>query len=309
MEVYDLKSMKREESVCSPLSIALGNFDGVHAGHRELICTAVRYAQKNGYASAVWTFSDEAGVLPNKPEVKCITTTREKLELIADLGVDYAILEDFEKIRNMTPENFVQDLLKKELNTGCAVCGYNFRFGAGGVGTADTLKALMSPLDCIVIPQYLVDCEPVSSTVVRKLVENGDMESAKKLLGHPFFIYASVVHGKQLGRTIGIPTINQNFPAGHVVPMKGIYACTVRADGKDYPGVANVGVRPTIIDDSHRINCETHIIGYDGWLYGKDVRVSFYKRLRDEMRFEDINALQEQIKKDIQNTVEYFNNR
>lgn len=306
MEVYDLKTMKREESVSSPLSVALGNFDGVHAGHAELIKETVRYAKANGCVSAVWTFADGAGVLPNKPDVPCITSTAEKLKLLSELSVDIAVIEDFESVRSLSPDEFVNGHLKDKLNVYCAVCGYDFRFGAGGKGTAELLKALMAPRDCIVVPQVIIDGERVSSTAVRELILKGNMETCAKLLGHPFFIESEVVTGKQLGRTIGIPTANQYFDRGHIVPKSGIYACTVTVDGTDYTGVSNVGIRPTIENDDHLINCETHIIGYDGYLYGKKVKISFVKRLRDEIKFDNVEALRRQIELDIKTAEEYF---
>lgn len=306
MQIYNLHTMKREESVSSPFSVALGNFDGVHAGHAELISRCVSHAQSHGHASAVWTFSDGTGTLPNKPGVRCLTATDEKLALIAALGVDYVILEEFSDVRELSPESFVKDLLINKYGAVCAVCGYNFRFGAGGAGDCEALQELMKPLDCIVVPPFYADGEPVSSTAVRKLLEDGDTERAACLLGRPFHIAFPVVDGKHLGRTIGIPTVNQNFPDGHVIPRYGIYACTVEANGQTFPGVANIGVRPTVKEDSHKVNCETHIIGFDGWLYGQRVKVSFYRRLRDEMRFVGIDELKAQIKRDIAAALGYF---
>lgn len=309
MEVYNLKTMKKEESICSPLSAALGNFDGVHIGHAELICRTVKYAKENGYASAVWTFAGDAGVLPNKPGARCITDTKEKLELIAALGVDYAILEDFEAVRDLSAKDFVATRLVNSLNVRCAVCGYNFKFGAGGKATADDLQKLMYPNYCIIVPQVFAGDTPVSSTAIRSLIENGDMEGAKRLLGHPFSISAPVEKGKQLGRTIGIPTVNQYFKDGHVVPKKGIYACLVTVNGEEFIGVSNVGIRPTIENDDHRFNCETHILGFDESIYGETVKISFYSRLRDELRFNGVEALRRQIDLDVQNARQYFDNQ
>ncbi|MBQ8552276.1 MAG: bifunctional riboflavin kinase/FAD synthetase [Clostridia bacterium] len=306
MDVYDLHKMQKEESAVSPLSVALGNFDGVHAGHAALIREAVAYAKAHGIKSAVWTFADGTAALPNKPDARCITSTRDKLALIASLGVDFAFLEEFQAVRGFTPERFVKELLIEKCGAVCAVCGFNFRFGAGGSGDNEALRQLMQPRDCIVVPPVYIGEKLVSSTAIRTLVEDGDMEGAATLLGHPFFITAPVLHGKQLGRTIGIPTINQNFPVGYVIPKNGIYACLVDIVGETFPGVANVGIRPTIENDSHKINCETHIIGYNGWLYGEDIRVSFHCRLRDEMKFEGVEALCKQIHRDIERTLAYF---
>ncbi len=305
MVILNLHNMQKEESVNSPLSVALGNFDGVHAGHTALILKAVEIAKEKGIASAVWTFADGKAVLPNKPGTLAITTLEERLSLIASLGVDYAILESFEDVRDYTPERFANELLKKKCKAVWTVCGFNFRFGAGGAGDSEKLRELMQPEGCTVVPPVYVNGEQVSSTLIRGYIEAGDMKAASELLGRQFFIDTTVTHGKALGRTIGIPTINQSFPEGHIVPKKGIYACIVHAEGEKYIGVANVGIRPTV-DSDDIINCETHIIGYDGELYGKQVRVEFFSRIRDEKKFGSVSELKEQIEKDIIYTKEYF---
>lgn len=305
MMILNLHSMQKEESVNSPLSVALGNFDGVHAGHTALILKAAEIAKEKGIRSAVWTFADGKAQLPNKPGALAITTLEERLSLIASLGADYAILESFEDVRDLTPERFVKELLIEKCRAEWAVCGFNFRFGVGGAGNSDRLCELMQPMGCTVVPPVYVNGEQVSSTLIRGYIESGDMKKASELLGRPFFIDSTVTHGKALGRTIGIPTINQSFPEGHIVPKKGIYACTVHAEGEKYMGVANVGIRPTV-DSDGGINCETHIIGYSGELYGEAVRVEFFERIRDERKFDGIDELKKQIEKDIFFTKQYF---
>lgn len=305
MEIIDLHKSQGEEGVSSPLSVALGNFDGVHVGHAALIKRAVEYAREHGLKAAVWTFSDDSSV-SGKPDGKRITSTDEKLSIFRELGVDYAFLADFSAVRDYSPDRFVSELLCGECHAVLAVCGFNFRFGRGGVGDANELVRLMSPHDCIVLPPVYVGDDLVSSTAIRAYIEDGDMEGASALLGRHFSICTPVVEGKRLGRTIGIPTINQNFPEGYVIPKGGVYACRVDIGGEVYAGVANVGTRPTIKADTHAVNCETHVIGYSGILYGRCVRVSFCKRLRDEVRFEDVEALRAQITRDVEETQKYF---
>ncbi len=309
MDVIDLQKSQREESVSSPLSVALGNFDGVHIGHAALISRAVQYAKEHGIRSAVWTFSDAPSVIPNKSGAKLITSACEKLELFKSLGVDRVYLMPFEAVRDYSPERFVKEILIDECRAECAVCGFNFRFGKGGSGDSDALTHLMLPRDCIVVPPVYVDGSLVSSSAVRALIEAGDVEAAAKLLGRRFFINQPVLEGKRLGRTIGLPTINQNFPDGHIIPKNGVYICEVEIDGREYVGVANVGVRPSVKNDTHKLNCETHIIGYEGELYGVNVKTSFCRRIRDEKRFESIEALGEQIRRDGEAAKEYFSKR
>lgn len=306
MEIIDLHKFAREESVSSPLSVALGNFDGVHVGHAALISRAVEYARAHGIKSAVWTFSNDASALPSKSGAKCITSTDEKLAIFRELGVDLAFLVPFDEVRDYSPQKFVREILIEKCGAVCAVCGFNFCFGKGGVGDSTELSRLMSPRDCIVVPAVYVGGSVASSTAVRTLIEEGDVEGASTLLGRPFSLEAPVTEGKHLGRTIGIPTINQNFKDGYVIPKTGVYACTVKIDGKDYRGVTNVGVRPTIKEDGHKINSETHIIGYEGELYGENVTIFFERRLRDEMKFESVDDLCAQVQRDIKAAVEYF---
>lgn len=309
--------MKREERAVSPLSpesgrgfaVALGSFDGIHAGHVALITRAVSAARERGLCSAVWTFRDDASQLPGKRGTRVITTLKEKLGLIASLGVDYALLEDFSRVRDYSPDYFVNQLLRVDCNTKLAVCGFNFRFGKGGLGDCDTLCELMGSENCIVVPPVYRAGHLVSSSAIRLLISAGEMEQAAELLTRPFFIDFPVVHGKQLGRTIGIPTINQEFPEGHVIPKNGIYACTVEIADDIFLGVANVGVRPTVDHDYAHINCETHIINYNGWLYGKNIKVSFYKRIRDEIKFPSVDELRAQIKRDIASAIDYFSKK
>lgn len=324
MDVYNLHTMKKEEGAGSPLLaertgaseiaslrtvVALGSFDGVHEGHAALILRAVDYAKRNKIYSAVWTFADDASVLPNKKGVRVLTTLSEKLSLIASLGVDFALLEDFSHVCDYMPERFVSELLKRDCGAVCAVCGFNFRFGKNGLGDCDTLRELMSPYECIVVPPVYKGGRLASSSAIRLLIEAGEIEEAALLLGRPFFIDFPVVRGKQLGRTIGIPTINQNFPEGHIIPKNGIYACTVDIGGDIFLGVSNVGVRPTVEDGFRSINCETHIINYNGWLYGKNIKVSFYKRLRDEIKFSGVDDLKAQIGFDIDAAIAYFSDK
>ncbi len=309
MDVIDLHTMKREEGISSPLSVALGNFDGVHIGHAALIRRAIEFANENGIKSAVWTFADAESALPNKPDSLALTSMAEKLSLIAKLGVDYAILADFESVRNLSPEEFVSDILIKKCRTEAAVCGFNFRFGKNGAGNAQMLRQLMSERECIIVDPVYACGGLVSSSAVRLLIESGDMETASELLGRAFSVTLPVVEGKHLGRTIGIPTINQNFPVGYIIPATGIYACTVETPDGIFPGAANVGFRPTVESGVKRANCETHIIGYDGCLYSENVKVSFYKRLRCEQKFSSVDELRAQIQKDIDETKIYFSKK
>ncbi len=315
MTVIDLKNGGKPVSADilkeNGIAAALGNFDGVHLGHAALLRAAVSAASESGgrLKSAVWTFASHPQKDGASP-VLSITTTEEKLEIFSEFGIDYAILEDFQAVRRMTPEQFAKDVLHTACNVAVAVCGFNFRYGLHGAGTPETLRQELEAFGTktVQIPPVFVKNTVVSSTRIRFCIENGRMEEAASYLGRPFFIRFPVVYGNQLGRTIGIPTINQNFPPLHIIPARGIYVCSAEVGGKIYPGVANVGSRPTVSDEG-RINCETHIIHYSGWLYGAQIKVSFYKKLRDERKFPTVDALKAAVEKDIAAAVRHFEQR
>lgn len=288
-----------------PIALALGNFDGVHAGHRQLLLAARRAAREiPGCLAGAWTFTSLAKTEAATP---VLTTTEEKLRQFAEAGLDFAILEDFSEVRNLSPQEFVRDHLISTLGCAAAVCGFNFRFGYRGAGTSADLERLLGEagIPLTVIDPVTYGEGAVSSTRIRAAVAAGDMETAAALLGRPFSVCLPVRHGKQLGRTIGLPTINQDFPAGHIVPRHGIYVCLCTVDGTCYPGVTNIGIRPSVDSDGH-VNCETHLIDYDGDLYGETVCVHFLTRIRDEMRFDSLDALREAIREDIRRAKEYF---
>lgn len=310
MKFIDLKTYTEcDRNTASHLAIALGCFDGVHIGHADIIRHTVEFAKQNGIKSAVWTFDNRpVGTLSRVKNAPCITTTDEKLSQIRLLGVDYAILADFNTVRSLSPETFVNDVLCGECACVYTVCGFNFRFGAEAKGDGETLLSLMRQNggDGKIVSPVMCGTRVVSSTYIRECIVKGDMELAARLLGRGFSIDFPVVHGHQLGRKIGIPTINQDFPKDHIIPKSGIYACLCDVDGSSYLGVANIGCRPTVSDGSLKINCETHIINYSGFLYDKRIRVVFYHRLRDEKKFASLDELRSAINGDIEAAKEYF---
>ena len=297
------------------LICALGNFDGVHIGHRKLLQRVLdekkKYGDDGNVKTAVWTFSEHPSIyLGNGEKSKCITELEEKLAIFGEMGIDIAVLEDFTEVRDMTPKEFA-DALYEKYHVREAICGFNYRFGAKGKGTPVHLAEYMEKygVKVICIEPVVCDEKIVSSTLIRLYIENGETEKAAKLLGRPFSINFPVVKGNQFGRKIGIPTINQRFSKYHIHPARGIYACTCNIEGDIFLGVANVGFRPTVNDDTCDINCETHIMNYHGWLYGKRIKVSFYKKLRDERKFSNIEELKKAIKNDIKNTENYFSDK
>jgi riboflavin kinase/FMN adenylyltransferase len=308
MTVIDLKTGKETAlPVGARLSCALGNFDGVHLGHRELLLEAAK-KEYGANTSAVWTFRVHPQLYLGNCAVKIITSTEQKLEYFKEAGIEYAILEDFPNVSSLTPEEFAQELLINNLGVVHAICGFNFSFGKQAKGNCALLKEYFEENGCnvTIIPPLKINGDLVSSSSIRTKIESGRVSEAKALLGHPFSVFLPVTEGRKLGRTIGIPTINQVFPENHIIPRFGVYACRCYVEDKIYLAVANVGVRPTIEEEKKITNCETHIIDYSGNLYGKKIRVDFCKFIRDERKFASLDELVAEINRNIAQTRAYF---
>jgi riboflavin kinase/FMN adenylyltransferase len=295
-----------------PAVAALGFFDGVHIGHKALLNVAHSEAQKLGVGSHAVTFDiHPANFLTKKCVSPFITNNEEKARLIAKTNIDNIFFLPFdEKTANMCPEEFVRVILKEKLNLKIAVCGFHYSFGKGGKGNVKDLKHLCKKVGIRVIelPAVLIGNVVISSSYVRNLIQMGDMETAERFLGHCFAINLKVVEGKKIGRKIGIPTINQNFERGSIVPSYGVYATAAIIEGECIPSVTNIGVRPTIEEGSLE-NMETHLIDKNIDLYGKKVRIEFIKKMRDETRFDNIDVLKKQIEIDILKAVQIVNQK
>lgn len=283
-----------------PVAVALGNFDGVHAGHQSVISAACERGLEKGVKSAVWCFE-------NNPKGTCesITDAKERSRLFKELGADYVILEDFEAVRELSPREFVLSYLKA-LPCVAAFCGFNFRFGKGAEGDSALLGQLCAQADigfgCL--PPVMKGDTPVSSTVIRSLIKEGNVERASELMLHPYFLTGPVCHGRHLGNALGFPTVNQSFPEGKLIPKKAVYVSLTHIDGRAHPSVSNVGQRPTV--NGHHLRLETHIIGWEGDLYGKDITVELIKFCRPEKKFDSEKELKSAVLADVQAAREHF---
>ena len=306
MKIIDLHT-GLATAVAEDTVVALGFFDGVHAGHRELLLRTVKEAEKRGLSALVLTFSEEGSAML-KSDKKRIFTEEQRLTAFKEIGIRYALLLNFMRVRDMASEDFVREVIVGECNARLAVCGFNFRYGRGAEGNAQTLSQSMAELgrECIVCEPYTYGQLPISSSRIREAVERGDMQSAREMLGHNFYIEGEVYHGKALARSLGVPTANFVYPQSSVCARHGVYAATVELDGVKYSAVTNIGVRPTV-DDGEFVNCETHIIDYEGDLYGRFIRVELCGFLREERRFDSIDELREQIEKDRKEAVKWLN--
>ena len=278
-----------------PSVMALGLFDGVHLGHRELIRQAQDAARRLGASLSLFTFR-EGGRL--KASVPRIYGEAEKCQIFERLGVDTVIFCDFPSVSQLSPEQFVTDVLIDALGAGCAVAGYNFRFGKGAAGDAACLTRLASEhgIDALICSEVRHGGREVSSTAIRELIAARRIREANELLGAPYFLSGGVKRGNGVGHTLGYPTVNTDIDPTRVVPPCGVYRTALTYKGRIYPALTNVGVCPTF--NARPVHAETYILNFDGDLYGEKIDIYFLDYLRDEKAFSDIESLKMQINVD-----------
>ena len=290
----------REIHDMEPTAVALGNFDGVHLGHQKLISETVKCARERGLRSAVFTFSNHPkDLLPKEKKVKNILYNEEKAEIIESLGVDYLFNIEFTKaIMTMDPLSFIDDILLDKFNMKAAFCGFNYRFGLNAAGNPDVLESMGEERGFSVFEMepYKIKGNVVSSSLIRTLIASGQVEKCRTYMGRNYEIGGEVVVGNRLGRKLGFPTSNLVIDQTMVTPPNGVYVTYCDYNGVKYPSVTNVGVKPTI--GHYTKNVETHIFDFDKELYGKQIIVEFLKKTRDEVKFDSIKDLSEQIVRD-----------
>lgn len=290
--------------------IALGFFDGVHLGHGALLRRAAEEAKKRGCESAVFTFDRPPKEVITGIPCPLINSPEDRAELVRRLyGIDEMLMVPFDDEMRTTPwDRFVTDILVGRYGAVHLVAGHDHHFGHRNQGSPELLKEKCAELGlgCDIIPAVTLDGVTVSSTHIRKLLEEGDVETARAFLGHPHVLTQTVGHGRQLGRTIGIPTANLVAPPHVLLPKRGVYAAKITLpDGRAFGGVTNVGVRPTV-NNGQDVTVEPWILDFDGDLYGQAIRVEFFRRLRDERKFESLDALRSQIETDAVKTREAY---
>ncbi|MBR5094787.1 MAG: riboflavin biosynthesis protein RibF [Oscillospiraceae bacterium] len=289
--------------------LAMGFFDGVHLGHAALLERTKLLAKEQGLMPSVLTFDQHPDTLVFGKEVPLINSAAGREEIIHRcFGIENVVFIHFDRrMMQMEWRDFL-DSVVRELQVAHFVVGHDFCFGYRGQGNAERLKGYSCEhgLGCDVIPPVMLDGQIVSSTHIRELIRDGRVDEARRWLGRPHTLTDIVRSGYHLGRRLGSPTINMEIPGGVIVPRFGVYATKVYLDnGELWPAVTNIGVRPTVSQEG-RVTVESHLIDYQGDLYGHRARVEFYRFLRSEIRFADRAALSDQIAKDEEDAKGYF---
>ncbi|WP_050181406.1 bifunctional riboflavin kinase/FAD synthetase [Domibacillus robiginosus] len=304
-------SQKKEE--CKPMALALGFFDGVHKGHQQVIAAAKKTADQYGWKSAVMTFDPHPSVVLGRKHkhIRHITPLEEKKRLIAELGVDYLFVVRFTSdFAALEPQQFVDQYIIG-LNVKHVTAGFDYTYGRLGKGTMETLMFHSRGLFTFTSVNKLeFEEEKVSSTKVRELLSEGLVRDASDLLGRPYRMHGTVIHGDKRGRKMGFPTANIEPDDDYFLPRTGVYAVKIRVKNKWHEGVCNVGFRPTFKSpDKPVLSIEVHIFQYKGDIYGEEVEVDWFIRLRGEQKFNGIEELAAQIERDKTAAMQFFDSK
>lgn len=298
------------ESIKKPI-ITIGTFDGVHIGHQKILDAIVKKAQLLGGESVLLTFSPHPRMVlfPDSYQLKLIQTEDEKINKLSETGLENLIIFPFTfEFSRLTAMEFVRDILVNKLNIHTIIIGYDHQFGRNREGNIQYLKDISSTyeFEAIEIPAKEIDEINISSTKIRKAIENGDIERANLFLGAKFELNGTVIKGAQIGREIGFPTANVLIEDPiKILPANGVYVVAVSLDGVRLKGVMNIGIRPTI-DTSSRKQIEIHIFDFEKDIYGQQLRVELLTRLRDEIKFENKEFLVKQIQQDVSMAHDFF---
>ncbi len=280
-------------------AVALGYFDGLHLGHKGVIGAALEQRDRSGLRPAVFTFNCDT-TLPKFKSPEDIISFENKRELLQKIGVEYMFAPDFADVCGLVEDDFIKEILVRRLNAGFACCGKNFRFGLGGHGTPESLKSVGKKygISVEIVEDVCLDGKLISSSHIRELIRSGNIKEANRLLGYELWFRLPVIRGNGLARTMSYPTINQMIPRTNIIPRFGVYGSHVEVGGRQYNGITNIGIRPTVVSGGSTV-METHILGFSGDLYGQNIAISLFCFLRDERKFSGLGELKKQIADDI----------
>ncbi len=305
MKVY--RSLAEIGKIKNPV-VTIGTFDGVHQGHRQIINRLNTVADEIGGESFLFTFHPHPRqvLFPEQTDLKLLTLTEEKLHLLENAGVKHVLVYPFTKeFSKLTAEDYVKKILVEAIGTKKLIIGYDHKFGNNREGNIETLKQVSGQYNFTVeeIPAHEVDHINVSSTRIRRALEQGDLETANSFLGYTYFLSGTVVEGKKLGRQLGYPTANiQPKDGTKLVPGIGVYAATTIVGGKRYKGMMSVGLNPTT-DTDNKLKIEINIFNFDKDIYGEEITLEFCRRLRNEEKFASLDELKKQLALDKENAL------
>uniref|UniRef100_B8HX51 Riboflavin biosynthesis protein n=1 Tax=Cyanothece sp. (strain PCC 7425 / ATCC 29141) TaxID=395961 RepID=B8HX51_CYAP4 len=296
------------QTVLTPTILALGNFDGVHRGHQQVIASLQDLDIEAAYLTVVAFDPHPQEFFTGKPRL-LLTPPEEKGQVLARLGVDQLVLLPFnERLASLSPQDFVEEVLVRQLQAKAISVGFNFCFGYQRAGTTEDLVAIATPagVRVTIVPPQQFEQERISSSAIRKFLAEGAVERANQLLGRPYTLIGRVIGGDRRGRQLGFPTANLELPANKFLPQPGVYAVRVTGDGlgQQQFGVMNLGCRPTVQGTGTAV--EVHLLDWSGDLYGQSLTVYLEKFLRPEQRFPSLEALQAQIRVDCQTARHLF---
>jgi riboflavin kinase / FMN adenylyltransferase len=296
--------------------VTIGTFDGVHPGHQEIIARLKSEAAHIGGETVIITFHPHPRkvVYQESRKVELINTIDERIELLSAKGIDHLVIVPFTQgFSELQPEQYVEQFLKAKFNPSVVIIGYDHKFGKDRKGDYTLLEEYAGKgfFKLKEIPQHLINDSSVSSTIIRNSIKEGDIKRASELLGYDFFFEGKVVKGDQRGRTIGFPTVNLELTSSEkIIPGSGVYIVELEiteTDKRSYQGMMNIGVRPTV--DGSKRTIEINIFDFNEDIYDRTVTVTVKKRLRAEQKFNGIDALKQQLEKDRQESIHYFNNQ
>lgn len=292
---------KSTSQIESPTALALGMFDGVHLGHRVVIESAIQFASKHGLKTAVITLKNHPRALTKGKAPKLITNIDTRLTLFEELGIDYALVLEFDQeLMNTSAEAYLEKYLINILNARFVSTGYDHHFGKQRSGNPQMLKQWASINNIVIdiIEPFKLGGELISSSNIRELISQGQIANANKMLGYDFMIISKVIEGDKRGHSLGFPTANMQLPEDMIIPAKGVYSGTAKYKNQSYQAVMNIGTRPSF-DDSNRITIEAHLLDFDQNIYGELLTLYLTQKIRDERKFNSADELIEQIKRDI----------
>ena len=284
--------------------LTVGVFDGVHRGHQQIIRNLTAGAHANEVPAVVLTFHPHPKSVLSGREIKYLTLPEERADLLAELGVDMVITQHFTRELSQATAYDFMTWLKRQLGLKHLLIGYDFALGKGREGNAARLTEIGAELGyhVEVVPALRDESRVISSTEVRKLIEVGNAGEAAHLLGHFYSLYGPVIRGDGRGRTIGVPTANIGYPSEKLIPTKGVYACFAYLKDRRYLAAVNIGINPTFTPEKQIHNVEAYLLDFDKEIYGEDLRLEFVARLRDELTFDSVEGLVEQIWEDVKDT-------